>query len=242
MYRLGDGTEVVQEIVLCSGRRRLLCLRWKVASRDTQTVLRVRPFLSGRDIHALHRENDVFDFTPHHQTHGVSWRPYAATPVVSAFSDGAYRHDPQWYRNFCYREERERGHEYIEDLASPGEFVWQLHRTEAVLLLSAGTELNSCTLGKSTPKIYAARAIAAEKKRRAKAGSPLERAAEMYIVWRAGGKSIVAGYPWFTDWGRDTFIALRGLCLATGRLQDARDILVAWAGTVDRGMLPNLFP
>jgi len=55
-------------------------------------------------------------------------------------------------------------------------------------------------------------------------------------------KTIIAGYPWFTDWGRDTFIALRGLCLATGRLDDARDILLAWASAVSQGMLPNRFP
>lgn len=53
---------------------------------------------------------------------------------------------------------------------------------------------------------------------------------------------MVAGYPWFTDWGRDTFISLRGLCLATGRLDDARDILLEWAGRVSEGMLPNRFP
>jgi predicted glycogen debranching enzyme len=56
------------------------------------------------------------------------------------------------------------------------------------------------------------------------------------------GKTIIAGYPWFADWGRDTFISLRGLCLAAGRLDEARDILVAWAATVSSGMLPNRFP
>src|SRR6266540_1063099 len=55
-------------------------------------------------------------------------------------------------------------------------------------------------------------------------------------------KTIIAGYPWFSDWGRDTFIALRGLCLATGRLGVARDILIAWSATVSEGMLPNRFP
>src|SRR5581483_6097171 len=53
---------------------------------------------------------------------------------------------------------------------------------------------------------------------------------------------LVAGYPWFADWGRDTFIALRGLCLATGRLDEGRDILLTWASTVSEGMLPNRFP
>jgi predicted glycogen debranching enzyme len=61
-------------------------------------------------------------------------------------------------------------------------------------------------------------------------------------VQRRTGLTIVAGYPWFTDWGRDTFIALRGLCLATGRLREARDILLEWAHAVSEGMLPNRFP
>jgi predicted glycogen debranching enzyme len=61
-------------------------------------------------------------------------------------------------------------------------------------------------------------------------------------VRRGAGQTIVAGYPWFTDWGRDTFIALRGLCLATGRLDEAGSILVEWAGAVSEGMLPNFFP
>ena len=80
-----------------------------------------------------------------------------------------------------------------------------------------------------------------ERARRARFGSRLERAADAYLVRRGGGRTIVAGYPWFTDWGRDTFIALRGLCLATGRLDDARSILLEWAGHVSEGMLPNRF-
>ena len=72
-------------------------------------------------------------------------------------------------------------------------------------------------------------------------GGPLDRAGDAYIVRRGKGKTIIAGYPWFTDWGRDTFIALRGLCLATGRLEDARAILLEWAGLVSEGMLPNRF-
>ncbi len=54
--------------------------------------------------------------------------------------------------------------------------------------------------------------------------------------------TIVAGYPWFTDWGRDTFIAMRGLCLTTGRIDDARAILLRWASAVDDGLLPNRYP
>jgi predicted glycogen debranching enzyme len=81
-----------------------------------------------------------------------------------------------------------------------------------------------------------------ELQRRTNFRSSLERAADGYLVRRGHGKTLIAGYPWFGDWGRDTFIALRGLCIATGRLEEARDILVEWAGVVSRGMLPNRFP
>jgi predicted glycogen debranching enzyme len=81
----------------------------------------------------------------------------------------------------------------------------------------------------------------AERNRRGRFPTPLHRAGDAYVVRRGAGKTIIAGYPWFTDWGRDTFIALRGLCLATGRLSDARSILLEWAGLVSEGMLPNRF-
>jgi predicted glycogen debranching enzyme len=83
-----------------------------------------------------------------------------------------------------------------------------------------------------------------------RAGSPvlrrLARAANDFVVYRrnpdgSDGTSVIAGYPWFADWGRDTFVALRGLCLATGRRDDARAILCHWARSVSRGMLPNRF-
>lgn len=72
--------------------------------------------------------------------------------------------------------------------------------------------------------------------------TPLDRAAESFIVRRGGGNTIIAGFPWFTDWGRDTFIAMRGLVLARGRYDVAASILLAWADTVSEGMLPNRFP
>src|SRR5574338_195652 len=86
-----------------------------------------------------------------------------------------------------------------------------------------------------------------ERRRRATVPSPLHRAADDYIVARGAGKTVIAGYPWFSDWGRDTFIAIRGLCLASGktghaRLYDAQEILLEWAEHVSQGMLPNFFP
>jgi glycogen debranching enzyme len=88
----------------------------------------------------------------------------------------------------------------------------------------------------------------------AAAGAPawirqLVLAADQFLVQRrqagapqASGRSIIAGYPWFDDWGRDTMIALPGLTLATGRGEEAAAILRTYAAHVDRGMLPNCFP
>ena len=81
-----------------------------------------------------------------------------------------------------------------------------------------------------------------EATRRKRFSSTTARAADHFIVTRGSGMSIVAGYPWFSDWGRDTFVSLRGLCLATGRYDDAMRILRTWAEALSRGMIPNRFP
>jgi predicted glycogen debranching enzyme len=153
-------------------------------------------------------------------------------PPIVAMTNGAYAHAPEWYRNFLYDEERARGLDDAEDLASPGVLSFDLAAGEATLTLAIDPAADA--------DVIALRA--AERKRRLRFPSRLQRSADAYVVTRGRGKTIVAGYPWFTDWGRDTFIALRGLCLATGRLDDARDILVEWSRHVSDGMLPNRFP
>ncbi len=72
--------------------------------------------------------------------------------------------------------------------------------------------------------------------------SVLTAAADQFIVARGEQKSVIAGYHWFGDWGRDTMISLPGLTLVTGRYDEARNILRAFARSIDRGMLPNRFP
>jgi predicted glycogen debranching enzyme len=157
-------------------------------------------------------------------------------PGIDARTNGAYRSEPEWYRSFLYTEERARGLDFEEDLASPGVFAFDLSAAGAVLILGTPGALPSG----SAVQIFK-RLRRTEHGRRGRLGSPLMRAGDSYLVRRGTGKTIVAGYPWFTDWGRDTFIALRGLCLATGRLADARSILLQWAGLVSEGMLPNRF-
>jgi predicted glycogen debranching enzyme len=229
-FRLPGGTEIQQELFVRHGEARTL-VTWKRVAGSGPCTLAVRPFLSGRDYHALHHENAAFRFAAEETPGRIVWRPYDGVPEITAQHNGAYEPQPHWYRSFLYEEERARGLDHVEDLAAPGVLRFDLERGKAVLVLTAGT-------GAVDP----AKLRAAEQERRRRFPSRLHRAADDYIVRRGPGASIVAGYPWFADWGRDTFIALRGLCLATGRLDTARDILLQWAGAVSEGMLPNRFP
>jgi predicted glycogen debranching enzyme len=242
-FRFGDSTELTQELFV-AGEVGITALAWRVLNKRKGVKLFVRPFLSGRDYHSLHQENSTFRFDPTLNGEKVWWRPYDGVPGIYAMysHNGHYSHDPQWYHNFLYEEERARGLDDSEDLASPGVFDWDLSAGAAVWLLTTADSPALSRKGDMSVKKFYEHLRELERSRRSEFQSPLHRAADAYIVDGHKGKTIVAGYPWFTDWGRDTFIALRGLCLATGRFEDARDILLSWTDSVSEGMLPNRFP
>jgi len=216
-------------------------LSWRLLTPQSGCRLSVRPLISGRDIHSLHHENPVLRLDAETSGDRVIWRPYTSLPAILARSNGRYRHDPVWYRQFLYTEELARGLDAVEDLAAPGVFEWDLSRQEASLVLTAPRHATEGAAFRHPLSRWLASTRRAEVRRRAAFPSRLHRAAAAYVVPRGSGKTIIAGYPWFTDWARDTFVALRGLCLTTGRHTEAREILGAWAGTVSRGMLPNCF-
>jgi predicted glycogen debranching enzyme len=241
-HRLPDGSRVEHELFVPQGSA-AVALAWRLrpAALPFGARLIVRPFLSGRDYHALHHENGAFRFEPEASGDALVWRPYDGIPAIASRSNGRYEHAPLWYRGFRYDEERARGLEWSEDCASPGEFVFDLGAGDAVWMLAAGG--HEAVLGGGEPAAQRFESLRdAEHARRAAFATPLDRAADAYVVRRGAGHTLVAGYPWFTDWGRDTFLAMRGLCLATGRLDLARGIVLEWAGSVSDGMLPNRFP
>ncbi len=208
-------------------------LRWRGGGAGA--VLHVRPLLCVREYHALHHENPAFDARPTIAGGNVAWRPYAGQPAVACLTNGAYTQDMCWYRRVLYTAEQARGLDCVEDLASPGVFRWALQDGDAVMMLRSGDGL-SVQAGPAAARILAAEAV-----RRAAAPDRVARAAQAYVAARPPGITLIAGYPWFTDWGRDTFIALRGLLLGTGRIAQAEAVLLAWAGCVSEGMLPNRF-
>ncbi len=234
-FTLPDGTQIAHEIFVQPESCETV-LRWRRTRGEGACSLRVRLLISGRDYHALHHENPGFRFDAEISGGNLCWRPYPGVPAITALTNGSYSHAPEWYRGFLYAAERDRGLDDTEDLASPGVFAFDLGGGEAAIILRAGDG------GAGAAAPYAEALAARGRVRRAGASSRLALAARSYVVARPGGKTIIAGFPWFTDWGRDTFISMRGLLLALGELEGAEAILLAWSGCVSEGMLPNRFP
>src|SRR6185295_18012024 len=236
-FRLADGTVVEQDIFVPHGRAAVV-LRWHLPDSVPGETLRLRPFFCGRDYHALHHQNPAFRFAADGAGEHLVFRPYDGVPAIHSLANATYAPEPTWYRNFLYTAEQARGLDAVEDLASPGVLTWNLSAGDAVWILAAGDALGDVT---GSAAALADR-LAAEERARRQFPSRLHRAADAYLVRRGAGMTIVAGYPWFTDRGRDTFVALRGLCLAGDRLDAARGILLQWADAVSEGMVPNRFP
>ena len=240
-FRFTEEVWLDQEIFVPRGQSAVV-LSWHLGGRINQLFsLSVTPFLSGRDFHTTHHENKVFCFEPSVNADTIRWQPYPGVPAVVCRSRGDYQHAPTWYRNFLYTSERERGLDFLEDLVAPGTLTWQLdsQNREAVLIFFAEgfAEVGPRNLEKWTAELRST-----ERERRGQTPNPVEQASESYFVRRGAGRTIIAGYPWFGDWGRDTFISIRGLGIALNRLEWVRDILLEWANAVSQGMLPNLFP
>jgi predicted glycogen debranching enzyme len=239
-WDLGDGRQVVGEVVVTHGTSRVVC-QWTLVGGGAAS-LEIQPLLSGRDYHALQHENPAFRFDTEARGAALVWRPYDGVPEVRCLTTGVFHPAATWFRQFLYTEERSRGLDAVEDLACPGTIHATFADGPVLCVFESGAEDVAPPCDEAGVRRMGRRWMAGERRRRQSLGSARARAVDAYIVTRGEGRSIIAGYPWFTDWGRDTFIAIRGLCLATGRLADARDILLAWAETVDRGMLPNRFP
>jgi predicted glycogen debranching enzyme len=239
-WDIGAGRTITGELLVTHGAPRTV-LTWTLHGSGP-VHLEVRPLLSGRDYHALHHENGAFDGRGGAAGAELRWQPYDGLPLVRCLSTGSYQPALAWFRQFLYDDERARGLDDVEDLASPGVLTFALADGPALCVFEAGDADVPPPCDVTGVRRLARGWITAERRRRRAFATEEARAADAYLVRRGEGTTIIAGYPWFTDWGRDTFIALRGLCLASGRHADARDVLIEWAGAVDRGMLPNRFP
>ncbi len=240
-YRVG-GVKVERTLFMRHGSRATV-VSWRVTDGAERVRLFVRPLLSGRDYHALHHENDCLRSEVEIGEGRVTFAPYPGVPAVFAHHNGVYSHSPDWYRQVEYPRERERGLPHIEDLWSPGELAFDLGLGDAPTAAVAVFGLDE-----TLPDVSAWRSEELARRKQLIDGAQdatcarLRLAGDRLIVPREGHQTVIAGYPWFTDWGRDTFISLPGLMLIPGGRELARELLLAFAPHVRGGLIPNRFP
>ena len=224
------------ELTLARGENaaRLKVTRKSAGKQDGGSCVRLvfRPDLEWRSCHATTKAyqgaESIFSARCTATAHGVCFRPYDGTFALEAVN-GVYHHEPQWTYSVGHAEEAARGQDDGGDLFSPGWFSADLRVGESVELIGSFGEVKSpdwCLSG-------------AAPLGQLPLGEGLRQALDLFIVRRDDLKTVIAGYPWFLDWGRDTFIFMRGM-IAAGRCEDSLKILQAFAAFEESGTLPNI--
>lgn len=215
-----------------------------IPSPSSLILFEVRPLIAFRDYHSTTHENGALNAQVQMEDRLTSVAPYESLPRLYFAHDTAeVEQGGYWYRNFEYRAEQERGLDFTEDLFSPFALKFDL-KSAARLSVIASTERREVARADE----YRRAEILRRETLKAASGfddelmQALVVAADQFIVARENCKTVIAGYHWFSDWGRDTMIALPGLTLVTGRSDVARGILLEFARFVSCGMLPNRFP
>jgi predicted glycogen debranching enzyme len=239
-----EGVRLRKTIAAVSGENTTVIV-YEILQSPPAFVLELRPLVAGRDYHRLARANAVVSSEVDFKAGTLRMEPYGGVPALFVAVPGAeFEARPDWYYRLIYPAERDRGQDCEEDLLTYG-----LLRVR----LAAGDRLGVIVSTADPTGRDAMELLEAEKRRRQMLfdqlqvrdsfSSTLALAADQFIVRRNDRfRTVIAGYHWFTDWGRDTMIALPGLTLATGRFEDAKRILQAFTRAMSQGMLPNRFP
>jgi predicted glycogen debranching enzyme len=242
-YRCDD-VQLEKAVFLVQGENTVVIRYELIGHLDGRPCsLDVRPLIAFRDYHSLTHANDAILRDVTMQPGMTTIAPYPGMPRLHFAHDAEFT-DPTgfWFQNFEYEREKERGLDSLEDLYSPFSLRFDLAKSSSATIVASTLERAASDAGELREREM-------ERRARIAASAPIDdpfailltRAACQFIVDRGAQKSVIAGYPWFADWGRDTMISMPGLTLVTGCFDDARNILRAFARSIDQGMLPNRF-
>ncbi|MEK7725171.1 MAG: amylo-alpha-1,6-glucosidase [Acidobacteriota bacterium] len=238
-----EGIEIEKSIFMVHGSNTTV-IEYRIENRESKVELELRPLLSFVDYHSLQHETPNFNPSFVISDNLVSIKPYSEMPSLHLTHNAqTIENTGNWYRNFEYAIEKERGFDYSEDLFQPFSLRFDLAE-EAIVLASIKPQKLSDALSFRMTEIARREALIMQAGAETKDDftKQLVVAADQFIVRRGEGQTVIAGYPWFSDWGRDTMIALNGLTLATNREEIAKSILQEFSKHLSQGMLPNRFP
>jgi len=232
-YRVGK-FNFKKEILFLSDSDRVI-IKYTILDAFESASIQFQPLLAFRQIHALTHENSAVNTNYNLVEQGVEYCLYPNyTPVCFQASDKIYyEHGPVWYKDIEYEQEINRGYEGHEDLLNLGKITVQISNAE--IYLSIGTEAIS---PKDIDTLFANEM--GKMTSHSSYFNCLQNAAEQFIVKRNGKTQIIAGYPWFNRWGRDTFIALPGLTLAINKPDLCKEIMDSMLSEMQHGLFPNI--
>jgi predicted glycogen debranching enzyme len=241
----GRGLEIRREVLMQRGQPVVLC-RYHVTPPLAGVTLTLRPIFPFREADALTTENEALDPTIELLPRGIRCRPYESLPPIHLTVGGArleVEADPTWFRGTEFAEDEARGFPFQEDQFSPGVMTLQFGETgEAVVAASIGEPVGDPLAAwrrESRHRKTQARSFC-ETGRLPEARAAL--GAEDFLYQTPDGRlAVTAGFPWFGEWGRDSFIALPGLTLARGQLDRCGDSLFETLRYLRNGLLPNIF-
>jgi predicted glycogen debranching enzyme len=206
--------------------------------------LEIRPLVAFRDYHSTTHANGSLNASVEEREGLAAVTPYQGLPTLYlAHNAVESQKTGDWYRNFEYDVERERGLDFTEDLFNHFILRFDLLSNHQASIIASVEPRDAARAGEYSQAEFKRRQAAVQSSPlKDEFAQALTAASENYIVARGDKKTIIAGYHWFSDWGRDTMISLPGLTLPTGKHDVARSILSTFAQHVDQGMLPNRFP
>jgi predicted glycogen debranching enzyme len=234
IYRVG-GVILKQERLMVHYEEQLL-MRFSILEASEPMKLQFRPFLAFRNIHQLTHANLAANTRVDFIENGIRSKMYEGFPWLNIqFStDAEFIQMPDWYRGVEYIEEQKRGYDYSEDLFTPGFFELKAKKGDVIVFSASTKEEKTAGLKQKFTKTVSGKIP------RDSFINCLKNAAQQFVEKRGGKTLIIAGYPWFGAWGRDTFIALPGLALARHGLVLYREVLDTQINKMKDGLFPNM--
>jgi predicted glycogen debranching enzyme len=234
IYRVG-GVMLKQERILVHYEEQLL-IRYTILEANEPMKLQFRPFLAFRNIHELTHANLSANTKVDFIENGVKSKMYEGFPSLKMqFSSPVeFIPVPDWYLGVEYIEEQKRGYDYSEDLFTPGFFELKAKKGDVIVFSASTKEEKTAGLKQKFTKTVTGKIP------RDSFINCLRNAAQQFVEKRGGKTLIIAGYPWFGAWGRDTFISLPGLALARHRLVLYREVLDTQVNKMKNGLFPNM--
>jgi predicted glycogen debranching enzyme len=242
LFQLNDGLQIEKSVCMVQGSNAVIVKYANRGKNDFQ--LKLNPFYVLRDYHSLNRESNADAYTIE-INNGVIAVQNSNLPhkVYCKISDGNFEENKAIYFNVEYFQEQDRGFDFTENMFSAGSFTSTLQAGKSVQIFFS---LDENIFSQSPETLIAAEIlriqnIAVDEKNQFL--KDLIVSGNQFIVDRksTNHKSIIAGYHWFTDWGRDTMIAMRGLTIAAGEKEVSESILTSFLTNLSEGMLPNRF-